>query len=247
MRLEFDNDGYVCCVLYGCTTGSCTEYTGLIPNEPETFEDIDDWANRAQTQAYKLNDLGNLVYDAERAASLCDEDELICKKYTNNQIKEMGIFDAIYPVGSLYISVNDVSPATLFGGTWEKIEDRFLLAASTTYSAGTTGGSQEHQHTSPNGYNSSNKLLGMSFRQGSIETSINGAYAALSQTVTTGSGVYNWKLPKTDNVSHMPPYLAVYMWKRVADPIPENYQNFIDINSDTFMTSDENEFMVEVE
>lgn len=247
MRLEFDNDGYVCCVLYGCTTGSCTEYTGLVPNEPETFEDIDDWANRAQIQAYKLNDLGNLVYDAERAATLCDEDELICKKYTNSQIKEMGIFDAIYPVGSLYISVNDVSPANLFGGTWEKIEDRFLLAASSTYAVGTTGGNTQHQHTSPNGYNANNKLLGISYKHGANNARVNGTFAALSQTVSTGSGTYDWVLPKTDYAAHMPPYLAVYMWQRVEDPIPEDYQNFIDIDSNAFMTSDENEFMVEVE
>lgn len=70
MRLEFDEQGYVCCILYGCSTGTCTEYTGTVPNQPEAYADIDDWANRAQTQAYKLGSDGNLVYDAARAASL---------------------------------------------------------------------------------------------------------------------------------------------------------------------------------
>jgi uncharacterized lipoprotein NlpE involved in copper resistance len=51
------------------------------------------------------------------------------------------IFNLIYPVGSIYMSVNNVSPATLFGGTWEQIQDRFLLAAGSNYSAGSTGGS----------------------------------------------------------------------------------------------------------
>jgi len=46
-----------------------------------------------------------------------------------------------YPVGSIYMSVNSTSPATLFGGTWERIQDMFLLAAGTSYSAGSTGGS----------------------------------------------------------------------------------------------------------
>lgn len=45
-----------------------------------------------------------------------------------------------YPVGSIYISVNSTSPATLFGGTWERIQDVFLLAAGSSYSAGSTGG-----------------------------------------------------------------------------------------------------------
>lgn len=75
MRFEFDNEGYVCCILYGCTTGSCVEYTGLVPSEPVEYSDMDDWANNAQTQAYYLDDEGNLAYDAERAASLPSDDE----------------------------------------------------------------------------------------------------------------------------------------------------------------------------
>lgn len=46
-----------------------------------------------------------------------------------------------YPVGAIYMSVNSTSPATLFGGTWERIQDRFLLAAGSSYAAGATGGS----------------------------------------------------------------------------------------------------------
>ena len=38
------------------------------------------------------------------------------------------------------MSVNSTSPATLFGGTWEQIEDTFLLCAGNTYTAGNTGG-----------------------------------------------------------------------------------------------------------
>lgn len=45
-----------------------------------------------------------------------------------------------YPVGSLYWSENDTDPATLFGGTWEQIKDKFILAAGDTYTQGASGG-----------------------------------------------------------------------------------------------------------
>ena len=53
--------------------------------------------------------------------------------------------DDVYPVGSIYMSVNDTSPATLFGGTWEQLKDRFLLGAGDTYSNGTIGGEATHK------------------------------------------------------------------------------------------------------
>ena len=51
------------------------------------------------------------------------------------------VFNLIYPVGSIYMSVNNVSPATLFGGEWESLENRFLVGAGSGYSAGSKGGS----------------------------------------------------------------------------------------------------------
>lgn len=58
------------------------------------------------------------------------------------------LWKTIYPIGSLYLSTSATNPATLFGGTWEQIQDKFMLAAGTTYPAGTTGGNASHAHTS---------------------------------------------------------------------------------------------------
>jgi len=57
------------------------------------------------------------------------------------------VADAVYPVGSIYMSVANVNPATLFGGTWEELTGRFLLGRSTARAAGTTGGEESHTLT----------------------------------------------------------------------------------------------------
>lgn len=51
------------------------------------------------------------------------------------------VLDLVYPVGSLYMSINSTSPAILFGGSWAAIENRMIIGASTTYAVGNTGGS----------------------------------------------------------------------------------------------------------
>ena len=52
------------------------------------------------------------------------------------------VADLIYPVGSIYMNVSDVNPGSLFGGTWERIQGRFLLGASSGHAAGSTGGAE---------------------------------------------------------------------------------------------------------
>ena len=57
------------------------------------------------------------------------------------------LVDLIYPVGSIYMSVTNASPQSFLGGTWEAISGKFLLASDSTYTAGSTGGSVSHTHT----------------------------------------------------------------------------------------------------
>lgn len=48
-------------------------------------------------------------------------------------IEKTSLLEMVYPVGSIYMSVNATSPSTFFGGTWVKIEGRFLLGATDAY------------------------------------------------------------------------------------------------------------------
>ena len=141
-----------------------------------------------------------------------------------------------YPVGSIYISVNDTNPGTLFGGTWEQINDRFLLACGSTYSNGSTGGSATHTHTTGNhilkteempSHTHTEKLPSTwHFKYASGGTNgyasdcTTGAYAGTvyNSSYTTGStgGGQPHNHGNTGSSNNMPPYLAVYVWKRTA-------------------------------
>lgn len=65
-------------------------------------------------------------------------------------INGKSLIDVIYPVGSIYMSVNNVSPANFIGGSWEQIQDKFLLSAGSSYSAGTSSGSASVTLTTSN-------------------------------------------------------------------------------------------------
>lgn len=52
----------------------------------------------------------------------------------------VNLLDIVYPVGSIYITFSDVSPADSVGGTWEKIEDKFLQSSSETNTLNSVGG-----------------------------------------------------------------------------------------------------------
>lgn len=124
------------------------------------------------------------------------------------------ILGLVYPVGSIYMSINNVSPATLFGGKWVQIKGRFLLGASDVYKANTTGGEVAHTLTNdemPNHQHSiwfPNSGGEQSAEIGYPEAgSQNTYYAEASKTSGAGGGAAH---------NNMPPYLVVYMWRRLS-------------------------------
>lgn len=123
--------------------------------------------------------------------------------------------DLIYPVGSIYMSVDSTSPATRFGGTWTQLKDRFLLSAGDTYNAGATGGETNHTLTT-NEMPSHNhdtiihnhQVDGGKYNVSRVQwESGNDATFSTISTERTGGG---------QSHNNMPPYLVVYMWKRTG-------------------------------
>lgn len=127
----------------------------------------------------------------------------------NLQTQIDNMFNLIYPVGSVYISVNSTNPASLFGGTWEQIKDRFLLACGSTYNAGATGGEATHTLTIAE-MPSHNHTWG--WRKSAASGNNAWDASGSDKTGTSSDIIGNTGGGKPHN--NMPPYLAVYMWKR---------------------------------
>ena len=176
-------------------------------------------------------------------------------EYTGTDIdKGISLALAMYPVGSIYLSVNNVNPGTIFGGTWEQIQDRFLLAAGGTYAGGSTGGSDTHTHTTaavaltvaqmpkhrhtPSNHNTAGSESGYK-RVFTTHLDINSDSTGRRAVGGTGSGYaitaktsnddlagVDYTSYQGDGASHshgntgssssLPPYLAIYVWKRTA-------------------------------
>jgi hypothetical protein len=101
------------------------------------------------------------------------------------------LWEKIYPVGSIYISANSTSPANLFGGTWEQIKDRFLLAAGGTYAAGSTGGEATHTLTVDEMPNHVHPYAA-DWDGGGGSSHTHGEPWALVMTTNSGDGVGEW-------------------------------------------------------
>lgn len=143
------------------------------------------------------------------------------------------VLNHVYPVGSIYMSMNQVDPGTLFGGTWERVQDRFLLASGSTYGAGTTGGSADsvvvshsHEQTAhSHGFGNGDKVW--TTASGSTEPG-NQISGTAKYYAATAKKDYTWRTRTTSETpginstgesgvgKNMPPYLAVYVWKRIA-------------------------------
>lgn len=184
-------------------------------------------------------------------------------EYWTEPLGTNSFLDKFYPVGSIYISVNDTNPSILFGGEWERIQEKFLLSAGDTHIAGTTGGEFTHTLTTAemptHNHSASSDWAGdHAHTRGSMDingwvrsmaewnSGQNGAMTAnyvenahlgtgegccLTNVILTAS--HNWSGATSSNGNHShtitvynngsgnahnntPPYLAVYMWKRVA-------------------------------
>ena len=183
-------------------------------------------------------------YEAEQARVLAENERVIAEGERDEFIGELDstvdellkiqedildgrveeIVPVAYPVGAIYLSVIDTAPAAIFGGTWERLKDRFLLGAGDTFSAGSVGGNTGTMLVKDN-------LPGETLVElknthwadittyGAVQESqtVTAQYGAIAKVLRDqGQLSPNYGPFVQQEVATMPPYLAVHMWKRIA-------------------------------
>lgn len=127
------------------------------------------------------------------------------------------LLDKTYPVGSIYMSVNNTSPQTLFGGTWVQLTDTFLYATSTTADANSTtatDGSKDAvivSHT----HGTYSKRANITYNS-SGNTNILCHATNTNATSNGENGNFVASKGESGTDKNMPPYMKVYMWKRTS-------------------------------
>lgn len=205
---------YVAKLVITDSLGNTAEFEDSIPTERVAFH-LKEGGNGAA--------FGKAA-ETEYALELAEDWEL--------KIGGKSLFDLVYPVGSVYIAFNDINPSTLFGGTWERIQEAFLWAVGEDGSdLGSRGGESTHTLTEAEmpihrhgfspiagddgdafaGYDGSNGVIN---KAGTAYSNLPGlnkgadwtSNGCIQMTKTGGSQPHN----------NMPPYIRVSMWKRTA-------------------------------
>lgn len=179
---------------------------------------------------------GSTIYGESKAVGFT-----ILYQDSDGKIKEKSIFDAIYPVGSIYMSASDVNPSALFGGTWEpwgsgrvpvgvsSDDDDFSLAEATGGEKAhtlTLSEMPKHTHnplTTNSDYPATSFLQGHSINRKKVAINPSSAdetrYAFVGANEELNNLVYG---STTDTAgggtahNNMPPYITCYMFKRIA-------------------------------
>lgn len=181
----------------------------------------DRYYNPSKSFIFSLDSLNNLTLMGSKFKTGA------CKRYYF--VSNKTDLDEKHPKGFIYMSVDSTSPATLFGGYWVRLKDRFLLGAGDTYSAGATGGASSHtltkaqiprhSHTINHDHTISNLLFtapSSSYTYKWDHNAVGGIYGKVGDAYT-GYGGSSSEVGSGESFSIMPLYTVVYMWKRVTE------------------------------
>lgn len=221
-NVEISTDrSYVALLVLTDSLGNSTEFEENIPTEQVAFHLKEGGKGAAFGKAAEQDELLDVAWDARFQGDVQVDGAL--------QVGGKSLLDMVYPVGSIYLSVSGTDPQTLFGGTWARLEDVFLLAAGAKHAAGSTGGEESHTLTASempthNGHLSAGIAGTAPYEKGNYKGYLNSSTMTAYGDIGRGWNVYsgNEMHPASEAAgggqphNNMPPYLAVYTWKRTA-------------------------------
>lgn len=167
-----------------------------------------------------------------QATSIGDTDEFLInqggtqKKVSGLDLKRLIAGNAIYPVGSIYMSTSPTNPATYFGGTWVAYATGRTIvgidSSDTDFATvGKTGGKKSHFLRAAIGA-SNNDTRTLSYKSAPAipnQTTVT-SYTVFGESQTNASRTFNHATPVYDSngkdPSTLQPYITTYIWQRTA-------------------------------
>lgn len=137
------------------------------------------------------------------------------------QARVIAMADAIacFPVGTILTTTNSANPSTYIGGTWVAVPDVFLLGASENHPAGETGGFETvtlTENQMPAHRHGTYNILGLPLTPPAGTTAVQLWNQRGDSQHYMGSDSRTDYAGSSQPHDNMPPYVAVYMWKRTA-------------------------------
>ena len=199
------------------------------------------WTSDPKWLVYR-DESGNVTLNGNATSATTATNANNIKNKAGNYVTlQNALLDMIYPVGSIYITVNggdNYNPKNFLGGTWVRITDTFLYcgtdSATDTYRPGQSGGEKTHTLTTTEipAHTHGNKSLTGSLRAYAWDSGTSsGIVSKATETINVGhySGSQVGHIIYSIDASHehtsvggggahnnLPPWLAVYVWKWTA-------------------------------
>ena len=129
-----------------------------------------------------------------------------------------------YPIGMIVAFDTDIDPNDLYGGTWERIEGRFIWGVEDDETVGCTGGEKTHKLTvgeiPAHVHIENNLAMIWNTASGNVGADPSRKEMVAAGAVTPSAATSSVGGEQAHN--NMPPYYGAYIWRKTAHGIGED-------------------------
>ena len=139
------------------------------------------------------------------------------------------LLNALYPVGSIYVSKDPTDPAELFGGSWKRIKERFIWAIGDNENPGDTGGEKTHTLTQNELPKITGSINNYALQEQGQSVNTSGVFSTRqsqewatygSNGETQDSDIVDFNVGNNEPHNNMPPWEGFYIWERIESDVP---------------------------